>query len=134
PIYSCSSCESAHDRPECLAARNVSAVDVRGPEHGLAAMDEEARRRAAVRDHAISADAEHAMGHVLVRGDPATSVLPPSELRKRSVKASHECGQHYLVIEISDLLLRRYHETPKRLYVLFVPNMGCTPQVGNHPH
>ena len=76
-------------------------------------MDEETRRRAAMRDDAVSADAKHATGHLLVRRNPATGISLPAELREGCVEASREGRQQYLVVEVSDsLLLPCCHQAP----------------------
>jgi hypothetical protein len=63
--------EVGHGADELGAVRDGAAVDVGGPERGLAAMDEEAARRRSVRDDALGADAEPGVRVFLVGGDPA---------------------------------------------------------------
>src|SRR4051812_20862253 len=84
--------ELAHDRPERVAARDISPVDVRSPKHRRTAVDKEPGRRLAMSDDAVGPSAEHPVGHFLVRRDPASGVLPPAELGERDVEASYESG------------------------------------------
>jgi hypothetical protein len=93
-------------------------------------MDKEPGRRIAVSDDAVGPYAEHPMGHLLVRRDPASGVWPPAELGERSVEASCKGGQHNFGVELSDSQLRFCHQAPPlRLVWFVVPYMGCHPQV-----
>ena len=56
---------------ELFSEGDGAAVEVGGPEHGFAAVDEEAARRGSVGDHALRADAESCVGELLVGRDPA---------------------------------------------------------------
>ncbi len=69
-------------------------------------MHEEPRWRRAVRDDAVRTDAEDAMGHFVVRSDPAERVSPPAELRERSVEPGRERREHDLDVEVPNSLLR----------------------------
>ena len=92
-------------RSEGLTTRHDAAVDVSGPESGVATVDEKPRRRGAVSNDPIGADAEHAVGCLLVRRDPAASILPPAELGERAVETSRKSGQNNLNVEVPDSLL-----------------------------
>ena len=98
---------------ELLAAGNGAVADVGGPEHRLAAMDEEAARRWPVRDDALGADAEPGVRVLLVRGDPAAGVAAPAELRERLVEPVGERGQDDLGVEVRHPdAARRAHQNP----------------------
>ncbi len=106
-VDACTHRELADDREERFAARNDATVEVRRPERGLPSVHEESRWRGAVRDDAVRTDAEDAMGHFVVRSDPAERVSPPAELRQRSVEPGRERREHDFDIKVSDSLLRR---------------------------
>ena len=96
-------------------------------------VDEESRRRRAMCDDPICSDPEHSMRHLLVRRDPAASILLPTELRKGRVEAGGERRQDSVDVEVPDPLLcplRRCHWRPSSRFCIFVPNMGSIPQVG----
>jgi hypothetical protein len=96
-----------YDGLEGLAARDDAAVQIRGPQSGVAAVNKESSRCGAVRDDALCARTKHTMRHLFVRGHPAAGVLFPAELRERRVKPSREGGQHHVHVEVSDWLLGR---------------------------
>jgi hypothetical protein len=77
---------------EVGASRNGAAVDVRGPKHRLAAVDEEAARRRSVRDDPLCAHAEPGVRVLLVRRDPAARVAAPAELGEGVVEAVGQSG------------------------------------------
>jgi hypothetical protein len=95
------------DGLERFAAREYAAVQICGPERGLAAVNEESSGCGAVRDNALCARTKHTMRHLFVRGHPAAGVLFPAELWERRVEPSREGGQHHVHVEVSDWLLRR---------------------------
>jgi hypothetical protein len=77
-------------------------VHVGGPERRLAAVDEEAPGRGAVGDHPLGADAEDAVGRLLVRSHPAEPVALPAELGEGLVQALLELRQDDLDVEVLD--------------------------------
>jgi hypothetical protein len=105
-VHSGSECQFTDNGSERVAPRNVSPVEIRRPQHRWTAVDEKARRRLAVGDHTIGADAEDTVGHLLVGRDPSASILPPAELRKYGIQARGERRQHHVRVELPDLILR----------------------------
>jgi transcriptional regulator with XRE-family HTH domain len=55
-----------------------------------------------MRDDALGTNAEHAVRHLFVRGDPAASVSPPTELGKHGIEPLCECGEYELGVEVPD--------------------------------
>jgi len=96
-------CDLTDDGRERFAPGNDAAVEVGGPEHGVAAVDEKAPGSGPVRDHPVGADAEGAVGHLVVRGDPAASVAAPAELGERLVEAFGEGREDYLGVEVAQV-------------------------------
>ena len=101
---------------ELLAEGDGAAVEVGGPEHRFAAVDEEAARRGSVGNDALGADAESCVGELLVGGDPAARVAPPAEFGECLVESLGECGQDCLCVEVrgSQRVSRCFHgEKPR---------------------
>ena len=96
---------------ELLAEWDGAAVEVGGPEHRFAAVDEEAARRGSVGDDAPCADAESCVGELLVGGDPAARVALPAEFGECLVESLGERGQDCLGVEVrgSQRLPRCFH-------------------------
>ena len=73
-------CERADGCDEVAAACGVAVVQVRRPEDGALAVDEEAAGCVAVADDAVCADAERVVRECLIGCAPAVRVALPAEL------------------------------------------------------
>ena len=94
-------------RAEGFAARDDATVEMRGPKRRLSSVHEESGWRRAVSDDAVRTNAEHAMGHFVIRRNPAERVSLPAEFGERSDERGGEGREHDLDVEVSDSLLRR---------------------------
>jgi hypothetical protein len=94
-------------REEGFAARDDATVARRGPKRRLSSVHEESGWRRAVSDDAVRTNAEDAMGHFVIRRNPAERVSLPAEFRERSVEQGGEGREHDLDVEASDSMLRR---------------------------
>ena len=72
-------------------------------------------------DNTVSTYTEGAVGHLLVRRDPAASISLRAELRKGTVEALGECGQHHVGVEVSDTLLGGVGRFHQRVPISTVP-------------
>jgi hypothetical protein len=115
-VDACPLGEVANGAHEVEPARRVATIQIGRPERWLAAVHKEPAWRGTVRDDPLSTDAEHAVGRLFVRRDPATRIPAPPEFRECGIEPFGQSREHDVRVEVDDsrLCVGLAHQKPSR--------------------